>query len=715
MSAARQTQTPAYLNPDLPAEQRAEDLVARMTLAEKVSQMLHAAPAIPRLGLPKYDWWNECLHGVGRAGVATVFPQAISLAATWDVPLMSRVATAISDEARAKHHDALRHENRERYFGLTFWTPNINIFRDPRWGRGQETYGEDPYLAARLGVAFVKALQGDDPRYLKCVATPKHYAVHSGPEADRHQFDARVSQRDLRDTYLPAFRACVKEGGAVSVMGAYNRTNGEPCCASPTLLQKTLREEWGFEGYVVSDCGAIGDIFRHHKVAVSAEEAAAMAVQAGCDLSCGETFSALVNAVCKGLIDEAAINRSVKRLFSARFRLGMFDPPERVPWAQIPFSANDSPEHRALALVAARESIVLLKNDGFLPLGANIGTIAVIGPNADDPQVLLGNYEGTPSSSVTPLAGLRARYPGDGRVRYAKGCEHRGGSTAGFAEAVCCARKAGVAIAFMGLSPTFEGEEGPDIGDRDSIGLPGAQEDLLRAVAATGTPLVVILIGGSAIAANWADEHARAVLAAWYPGEEGGTAVADVLVGDYNPAGRLPVTFYRSAADLPPFDDYAMAGRTYRYFAGRPLYPFGHGLSYTTFAYRNLRVEPASARPGDEVRVSVEIENAGRVAGDEVAQLYLSFPSATVPAPLRRLAGFERVHLLPGERRTVAFALAAEHLALVAEDGTRMIEPGAVRVAVGGTQPTGDDAADAARGILSAALTITGARTELPW
>ena len=686
-----------FQNPDLPVAARVDDLVSRLTLEEKVSQMMSSAPAIPRLDIPEYDWWNECLHGVGRAGIATVFPQAIGLAAMWDVALMHRIAVAISDEARAKHHEALRRGDRGRYKGLTFWTPNINIFRDPRWGRGQETYGEDPYLTARLGVAFVRGLQGEDARYLKLVATPKHFAVHSGPEHARHEFDARVSARDLWDTYLPAFEACVREGRAASVMGAYNRTNGEPCCASPTLLEEILRRRWGFDGYVVSDCGAIRDIYHGHKVVATAEEAAALAVRHGCDLNCGVTYSALVKAVERGLITEAEIDRSVRRLFTARMRLGMFDPPERVPYAQIPYSVNDCAEHRALALQAARESIVLLKNEGsLLPLRGDLRTIAVIGPNADAELVLLGNYNGTPSVAVTPLQGIRARAGAHTEVRYAQGCELAGTSTAGFAEAVRAARDADVAILVLGLDQTQEGEEGQregvagggsSQGDRVGLDLPGVQEELLRAVHATGTPVVLVLLNGSPIALNWAAAHIPAILEAWYPGEEGGTAIAEVLWGDYNPAGRLPITFYRSEADLPPFTDYAMAGRTYRYFQGQPLFPFGFGLSYTTFAYTSLRVSPEQIAPGESVTVTAEVRNIGPREGDEVVQLYLRALEPGGPAPLRALAGFTRLHLQPGEARTVSFSLSPQQIARVDDNGERVLEPGTFEVSVGGGQP----------------------------
>ncbi|MHB1319248.1 MAG: glycoside hydrolase family 3 C-terminal domain-containing protein, partial [Anaerolineae bacterium] len=618
MPEQRREGTPLYLDPTRPFEERAQDLVSRMTLAEKVSQMVHDAPEIERLGIPSYNWWNECLHGVARAGVATVFPQAIGMAATWNTALIKRMAVATSDEARAKHHEFVRQGDRRIYKGLTFWTPNINIFRDPRWGRGQETYGEDPFLTSRMGVALVEGLQGDDPKYLKVAATAKHYAVHSGPEADRHHFDAIVSPRDLRETYLPAFEALVREAKVEAVMGAYNRTNGEPCCASPTLLEDILRDEWDFDGHVTSDCWAIRDIWLHHQVAKTAEEGVAMAVKAGCDLNCGEAYLFLIGAVEQGLIEEQTIDISVERLMRTRMRLGMFDPPERVRYTRIPYTVNDSEEHRRLSLEVARESMVLLENgDGILPLkGAK--RIAVVGPNADDPEVLLGNYSGTPSRSVTPLAGIRAAAEARGStVSFTQGCALLDPDESGFAAAVAAAREADVVVACLGISQAVEGEEDPRRGwaDRPDIDLPAVQESLLRALAATGTPLVVVLLNGSALAINWAAAHAQAILEAWYPGEEGGTAIAEVLFGDYNPAGRLPVTFYTGTEQLPPLEDYAMRGRTYRFFEDQPLYPFGYGLSYTTFAYSDLEVS-SRVGPGQAVNVSVRVRNTGALAGD---------------------------------------------------------------------------------------------------
>ena len=704
--------TEKFRDASLPTEQRVADLVGRMTVEEKITQMLHGAPAIERLGVPAYNWWNECLHGVGRAGVATVFPQAIGIAATWDVPLMRQIATAISDEARAKHHDALRRGRHDQYFGLTFWTPNINIFRDPRWGRGQETYGECPHLTARMGVAFVKALQGDDERYLKLVATPKHYAVHSGPEGVRHGFDAIVDERDLRETYLPAFRACVKEANAASIMGSYNRTNGDPCCAHPRLLQDILRDEWGFDGYVVSDCGAIGDIWKHHGAADSPEGAAALAVKNGCELNCGETYAALVEAHGQGIIDDAAVDLAVSRLFEARFRLGMFDPPEQVPWSTVPMDVVDSPGHRDLALRTARESIVLLRNDGILPLDASrVRRVAVIGPNAHNPEVLVGNYQGVPARSVTPLEGIRAHLGDDAYVPYTQGCDHLTKMDVDLDNVVALARDVDVVVACVGLSPAFEGEEGYSVGDREGLSLPGVQEELLKRVYATGTPVVVVYIGGSATALNWAAEHANGLLCAWYPGQSGGTAIADVLFGAYNPSGRLPVTFYRSVEDLPPFEDYAMDGRTYRFFRGEPLFPFGFGLSYTTFRYSEATITPESPTVNAEIaiRVSASVENAGGRPGEEVVQLYLTHTGSEHRTPIRQLAGIARVNLEPGESQRVEFALGAEELAVVTQDGSRWLMPGEVELSVGGGQPVDDAPHTTER------VTLAGEAADLPW
>jgi len=679
----------AFMDPSLSIEVRVDDLVSRLTLEEKVSQTVHGASAIPRLGVPEYNWWNECLHGVARAGIATVFPQAIGMSASWNKELLNKVAVATSDEARAKHHEFARHNDRDIYKGLTFWSPNINIFRDPRWGRGHETYGEDPYLTGEMAVGFITGLQGDDPKYLKLVATSKHYAVHSVPEKDRHHFDAVVSKKDLYETYLPAFKKTVKESKVYSFMGAYNRTNGEACCASPTLLQKILRDEWGFDGYVVSDCGAIGDIHNHHKITNSAEESAALAVKNGCELNCGGTYNSLVKAAREGLISEEEIDIAVKRLFIARFKLGMFDPEEMVSYAQIPYEVNDCQEHRDLALQMSREAIVLLKNESnLLPLDKDLKTIAVIGPTADSLEVLLGNYNGTPSRYVTPLEGIRKKMP-DAKILYTPGCDLIGHTKQGFSEAVLMAERADVVIMAMGLSPRLEGEEGEwgGEGDRVSIDLPGVQHDLIEAVYETGKPVVLVLTNGSALAINWESKHIPAIVDLWYPGEEGGTALADVIFGDYNPAGRLPITFMKSLNQVPEFTDYSMKNRTYRYMEDEPLYPFGHGLSYTSFSYSNLKISKKEISANESVKIQVDVENTGKFDGDEVIQLYVSNPESKITAPIRSLQGFARINLKAGEKKTVEFTLKPEQFAVVDEEGRFMVTPGKVEISVGGGQP----------------------------
>ena len=683
-------QTPDYQNTDLPFERRVNDLVSRMTLEEKVSQMQDVAPAIARLGVPAYNWWNESLHGVARSGLATSFPQAIGLAATWDDSLIFGMATVISDEARAKHHEAVRQGSRGRYQGLTFWSPNINLFRDPRWGRGQETYGEDPFLTGRIAVQFIRGMQGDDPRYLKTVSTVKHFAVHSGPEPGRHTFDAVVSERDLHESYLAHFATGIRDGHTYSLMCAYNRVLGSPACGSDLLLKQILRGEWGFPGYVVSDCGAIDDIYERHKVAPTAAAAAALAVKAGTDLECGNTYANLVDAVKQGLISEQAIDAAVRRLFLARFRLGMFDPPERVRWARIPYSVLDAPAHRALARRVARESIVLLKNAGnLLPLRKDLGAIAVIGPNADDKPMLLGNYEGAPADSITPLRGIREAVPNT-RVLYARGSDWIGSADSLLTEAERVAQQADVVVLCLGLTARLEGEEmdvqveGFTGGDRTSLDLPAAQQRLLERIVALGKPTVLVLMSGSAVAINWAQEHVPAIIEAWYGGQAAGSALADVLFGDFNPGGRLPVTFYKSVADLPAFDDYRMAGRTYRFFRGSPLYPFGYGLSYTTFAYKNLRTSAAILRAVDTVMVRVDVTNTGRRTGDEVAQLYVRHLGSRVERSIEDLRGFRRVTLEPGETRTLEFSLPAASLAYWNSDLHRwVVEQEPVELAVG--------------------------------
>ncbi|MGQ9621234.1 MAG: glycoside hydrolase family 3 C-terminal domain-containing protein [Bacteroidales bacterium] len=688
-----------FLNPFLKTEERVNDLVGRLTLEEKISQMMNASPAIERLGIPAYEWWNECLHGVGRAGLATVFPQAIGLAATWDQELILRVATAISDEARAKHHEFVRNNSRARYQGLTFWTPNINIFRDPRWGRGQETYGEDPFLTGKLAVQFIKGLQGDNPKYFKTISTLKHYVVHSGPEPERHTFDAVTDRRDFLETYLPHFEMGIKEGKVYSVMCAYNRYMGEACCGSSYLLNQILRDEWGFDGYIVSDCGAISDIYRGHKIVGTPAEAAALAVKSGTDLECASVYRNLKEAVEKGLITEQEIDVSVKRLFTARMKLGMFDPPEMVPYTKIPYSVNDCDEHKKLAHLAACKSIILLKNqNNLLPLKKDIGKVAIIGPNSDEVFVLLGNYNGTPSNPVTPLRGIREKLAGFSEVLYARGCNWVEGmsnqkpSDNLITEAVETAKKADIIIMCMGITPRLEGEEmrvnaeGFMGGDRTRIDLPDIQQKLIKEIHSLGKPVVLVLLGGSAITVNWENENIPAILHAWYPGQAGGQAIADVIFGDFNPSGRLPVTVYKSVTDLPPFEDYSMKNRTYRYFIGEPLYRFGYGLSYTTFDYSGLKVK-RNNKTGSPVEVSVNVKNNGKREGEEVVQLYVSNLSASMPVPLRSLKGFTRINLKPGETKKVFFTLAPDDFSFINENFERVINHGKFMVSAGGCSP----------------------------
>jgi len=834
------TTTPPYLDPSLPLDTRVNDLVSRLTFDEKIAQMQDVAPAIPRLQIPAYNWWNEGLHGVARSGTATVFPQAIGLAATWDTKLIHFVADVISTEARGKYNDAISHNNTGRYYGLTFWSPNINIFRDPRWGRGQETYGEDPFLTGRLGVAFVTGLQGDDPHLLKTVSTPKHYAVHSGPEAIRHRFDVPVSLHDLYDTYTPAFRATVVDGHANSIMCAYNSIRGEPACANQ-LLFSLLRNQWGFRGYVVSDCWAINDLYQGHGFVMSLPQAAALSLRSGTDLTCGPQYKSLDYALEDRLISPQDIDRSVRRLFEARFRLGMFDPPASVPWSKLTLADVDTPANRKLALEAARESIVLLKNSPkthsksgelTLPLDSKIKSIAVVGPTADSLDALLGNYNGTPSTYSTILTGIKKRFP-IAKISYAVGApltetrpvtvpssalrttgansqpgltsqffsnvllsgapvnthidpfvdfewnnvspatnvpaenysarwsgelvppvdgDYRLGASsdggyrlffddkllidewaphgeralttlvhlqAGHAypvsleyfhtswesavrllwlppnlqqEAVDVARKSDVIIAVVGITAQLEGEESENSdpgffgGDRTDITLPTPQQQLLEALAATGKPLIVVLTSGSALAVNWAYDHAAAILEAWYPGEEGGTAVADVLSGDYNPAGRLPVTFYKSVAQLPPFTDYSMFNRTYRYLNETPLYPFGFGLSYSIFSYSDPVIAETKSGPDVLQSVSVHVTNKSSLPGDEVVELYLSHPGVE-GAPIRSLAGFQRVHLAAGASQLVTFLLSPRDLSIVDPIGRRLVPVGPVDLWLGSSQP----------------------------
>ena len=658
---------------------RARALVAQMTVEEQASQLRFDAPAIERLGIPAYNWWNEALHGVARAGTATVFPQAIALAAMFSQDGMEDIADAIATEGRAKYNMARAHGDRGIYKGLTFWSPNVNIFRDPRWGRGQETYGEDPYLTARLGVRFVRGLQGRG-RYLKAAACAKHMAVHSGPERLRHEFDAHVSEKDLRETYLPAFEALVKEAGVEAVMGAYNRFEGEPCCASRRLMVDILRGEWGFEGHFVSDCGAIADFHMHHLVTATAPESAALALKRGCDLNCGVTYLHLLQAYRDGLISAEDIARAAERVMATRIKLGMMD--DDCEYDRIGFDACDCDAHADKALQAARRSMVLLQNDGVLPLHADaLRCVAIVGPNADSQAALEGNYNGKSSRFVTPLQALRMELAGKARVIYARGCEltkerSTPESLPGdrIAEAVAAAEAADVTILCLGLDATVEGEEG-DAGDKRDLELPACQRRLLQAVCQVGKPVVTVVFAGSALRV----EEGNAVLMAWYPGQAGGTALCDLLFGRVSPSGRLPVTFYRSVDDLPPFEDYAMAGRTYRYFTGEPLYPFGYGLSYARFVYSDAAVEDGA--------LWVSVQNVGAMDAEEVVQVYIKAEDSPYSPPNPRLCAFARVRLAAGEKRRVALELAPEAFTVVDETGARVRPGGTYSLYVGGSQP----------------------------
>jgi beta-glucosidase len=688
---------PIYLNPDAGLESRLTDLLSRMSVAEKIGQLVNAAPGIKRLGLPEYNYWNECLHGVARAGHATVFPQAIGMAATWDTPLVREVAGVIATEARAKYHEAVRHNKHAIYYGLNFWTPNINIFRDPRWGRGQETYGEDPFLCSRLAVAFITGLQGDDPHYLKALACAKHFAVHSGPESSRHVFDARPPEQDLYDTYLPQFEAAVREAKVGSVMGAYNRLYGEPCCASKLLLGELLRGKWGFAGHVVSDCDAVSDICNTHKSAAGPQEAAAVALKTGCDLNCGNTYSSLAQAFSSGLVKEADLDLALARVLRARFQLGMFDPLERQPFAAIPFSECDSPAHSQLSLKAARESVVLLKNDGVLPLDlGKLKRIAVLGANADSVSVLLGNYNGDPSHPVTILQGIRKAAGKDILVEYAQGCPLvleagvRASDRKEWRKALEVVERADLVIYVGGLSPSLEGEEmavkadGFAGGDRTKIELPAVQSDLLKALSWFEKPVVFVNCSGSAVAMSWESENLPAILQVWYPGQEGGTAVADLLFGKISPSGRLPVTFYRSTADLPGFEDYSMKARGYRFFQGKPLWAFGHGLSYTKFRYENLSAGGIEIARDGTINVSCDLTNEGVRDGDEVVQLYMTRTGGGEGNPVRDLRAFKRVHLPAGKSERVTMTVPVSSLRRWdCSKHDYVVEPGAYNLEIG--------------------------------
>lgn len=700
-----------FQDPSKSIEQRVEDLINRLTLEEKVGQLMYNAPAIDRLGIPEYNWWNECLHGVARAGRATVFPQAIGMAATWDTDLMQRIGEAISTEARAKYNAFSAVGNRERYQGLTFWTPNVNIFRDPRWGRGQETYGEDPYLTSRIGVSFVKGLQGDHPTYLKAAGMAKHYAVHNGPEALRHEFDAVVSPKDLWETYLPAFEALVTEANVEGVMGAYNRTNGEPCCAHPYLIDEVLRKKWGFEGYFVSDCWAIVDFYDGHNIVETAEQAAAMALNAGCNLNCGSTFPQLIEAVDQGLTTEDEIDKNLKELLPTRFKLCLFDPVGTGPFDDIGPDMIRHPDHVALSREAATQSMVLLKNENdLLPLSKDIPSVYVVGPTAAHMQGLLANYYGVSEELVTFLEGITAKVSAGTSIQYSQGAlldePNRNpidwySGTAGETE---------VTIAFLGLSQLIEGEEGESIasrhkGDREDIALPENQIEFLRKIRENAERLVVVVTGGSAIAMPEVYEMADALLFAWYPGEQGGHAAADLLFGDAVPSGRLPVTFVKSVDDLPPYEDYALKDRTYRYMTKAPLFPFGFGLSYASFAYSDLQIATDRIKRGESITVSVQVANTGSVAAEEVAQLYTTQSLPGLELPRYALKSFRKVSLQPGESTTISFELSSEDLQIVTNEGERRMEKGEVTITIGGCSPS------EANDRLGAASPVTGTFT----
>ena len=663
-----------HFNVSLDFEARTSILVSKMTLEEKISQLGNNAPAIPRLGVLEYNWWNECLHGVARAGTATVFPQAIGMAATFNPNLINDVAVVISDEARAKHHEALRNNDYSQYKGLTFWSPNINIFRDPRWGRGHETYGEDPYLTGQIGTQFVKGLQGNDPKYLKLVATAKHFAVHSGPESERHFFNANVNQRDLWETYLPAFKDLVVGANVYSVMGAYNRVNGESASASNYLLQEILRDKWGFNGYVVSDCGAINDIHANHKIVKTPEESAALGVITGCDLNCGGIYQRyLQESVTLGLISEKEIDIAVYRLFLARMKLGMFDPAEIVSYAQIPFDINNSQKHDELSLKTAQSSMTLLKNNGVLPIDINkINKIAVVGPNADNINALLGNYHGTPSSPVTFINGLNDYVGKRAEITYSIGVDlvkdGADGSNLLSDSIIKDVKKADLAIFVGGLDATWEGEEMPGginvdgfyNGDRTRIEMPEIQQKAIKAMIDTGTPVVLVLMAGSSIALSGLEKELDAILMAWYPGQRGGDATTSVLFGDYNPGGKLPVTFYSSTSELPDFKDYNMQagkGFTYRYYKGEALYPFGHGLSYTNFKYSKLTTDMTNINEKENFKISFNVKNIGDYDGDEVVQVYIKDLESKLKMPIKQLRSFKRVSLNKGDEKTIEFEL----------------------------------------------------------
>ena len=689
----------AYKDENLSFRERAQDLASRMTLEEKVYQTLHGAPEIERLGVKAYNYWNEALHGVARAGVATVFPQAIGLAATFDEDFIEEIADCISTEGRAKFNMQQKYNDTDIYKGLTFWSPNVNIFRDPRWGRGHETFGEDPYLTSRLGVRFINGIQGHHDKYLKAAACAKHFAVHSGPEDERHSFNAIASVKDMRETYLPAFKACVKEADVEVVMGAYNRTNGQPCCGSETLLKDILREEWGFEGHVTSDCWAIKDFHEFHMVTDGPVESAALAMNNGCDLNCGNINGNLIQAEKEGLITEETIEQSVARLFETRMKLGLFDSEDKVPYNKIKYDVVDCKEHKELNLKAALKCITLLKNDNdMLPLNKSaIKTIGVIGPNADNRRALVGNYEGTASEYITILEGIREYVGDDVRIMYSEGCGICKDRISGLAqandrtaEARAVADESDLVIACFGLDPSLEGEEGDEgnefaSGDKPGLELPGIQLDVLKAVYESGKPVVLVMLSGSALAVPWADENIPAIIQGWYPGAQGGRAVAKILFGEANPEGKLPVTFYKTTEELPDFKDYSMEGRTYRYMKNEALYPFGFGLSYSDYNISNIKADKDKISVDDEIEITATISNDGKFDGAETVQVYVKVLKED--APNYQLKALKKVELKAGEAKEVKLFLNADSFGLYNDDGVKILYNGEYEVYVGTSQP----------------------------
>ena len=692
-SVFAQQQVLPYLNPDFPIDQRVDDLIGRMTLQEKASQMVDAASELPRLNVPGYGWWSEALHGVARAGKATVFPQAIGMAATFDPDLIREVSTAISDEGRAMYNAAVKRGFHTICQGLTFWSPNVNIFRDPRWGRGHETYGEDPFLTGTIGTAFVRGMQGDNPKYLKTSACAKHFAVHSGPEGLRHEFNAVVSDKDLYETYLPAFKALV-DAQVESVMCAYNRTDDEPCCGSNRLLTRILRNDWGFKGHVVSDCGALANIHGDHHFTASAEQTVALAIQNDVNLNCGDTYLAIPSAVKQGLITEKEVDRVLHGLLKTRFKLGMFDPENANPYNKIGSEVIHSEAHKQLARKVAQKSVVLLKNNGALPISKDCSSVFVTGPMAGNIDVLISNYYGISDDLCTILEGIAGKIADGSKIGYRYGILPDRENLNPMDWSTGMAGDAEVTVAVLGVSPMNEGEEGEaiassDKGDRLDTRLPESQLNYLRKLkkAAGKKKIVVVLTGGSAITSPEIEELADAILFVWYPGEQGGKAVADVLFGDANPCGRLPVTFPKSINDIPAFENYSMVGRTYRYMEKEPLYPFGFGLSYTKFSYSNLKLSAEKIKKGENVTATFTVTNTGKTAGEEVTQLYITDQTASFRVPLNSLKGIKKINLEAGTSQEVSFAITPEMMSSVDESGKSVIGKGNILVTIGGASP----------------------------